>query len=117
MRERRFTRNYWSGLEPLGKTFWRVYVHAVFINFVFFIFWLGLVVVASHATFPLGIYSLAWLIVANPYFIYCWVSVWRTSVKSGGGLWSNLARVVVILHAALALIATGLFAQWLVRGQ
>ena len=117
MRERRFTRNYWSGLEPLGKTFWRVYIHAAFINFVFFFFWLGLVVVAAHATFPLGIYIFAWLIVANPYFIYCWVAVWRAGTNSGATLWPNMAKVVVILHATLALLATGLFAQSLVRTQ
>lgn len=99
----------------MGKTFWRVYAHAVFINVAFFGFWLILTVMATHATFPAAIYALAWLIVANPYFIYGWVAVWRAGAEAGNGAWSIVARMLVVLHVVLALAASVVFIRWMLH--
>lgn len=100
--------SYWEGDKSLGRAFWIIWFAGsfgmaavpsllvylagggVYILFPFFN-------VDALALFPFIIF--VYILVYNPYYIYCWVSVWRCSENSKSQYLIFSVKVLVALHA------------------
>jgi len=92
-------KEYWKGNKPLWKAFWLIWV-------------LGALAIPTAITIPifiiapffqisaiqLSIATYIFLFIFNPYFIFCWVSVWRCSKNAKALSTSYIAKAFVSLH-------------------
>jgi len=95
-------KEYWNGNKPLWKAFWLIWLlgtiaiptvisGAIFIVAPFY----------SVSAVQLSIATYLFLFIFNPYFIYCWVSVWRCSKNTNYGALTYLAKAIVLMHITL----------------
>ena len=71
---------YWNGKKPLLNTFWLLWVLGsigITISVSLFVYLIGLMF--SLPTASLALLAFLFLILFNPFYLYCWVSVWRSS--------------------------------------
>lgn len=93
-------KKYWNGDESLGKTFWLLWVAgslAFAISGGILAFLGGLIV--SISGFQLAFVTFLLLLLFNPYYIMCWVSVWRSTKNTNVQLLGIGAKALVGLHA------------------
>ena len=101
-------KNIWQGNLPLVKTFWLIYVIGSLLIplIISAIIFLGLPLFGI-APYQLSIAVFFILIMFNPYYIFCWVSVWRSSSKSENMAANYLSKTVVLAHVVY--VISGLF--------
>ncbi len=93
--------SYWNGNQSLLKTFWLLFIFGSIAIAVC----ISLLVLFAGVFFGFPAYSLAFIsfllfLLLNPFYIFCWVSVWRSSnnVKS---IFLNLGvKIIVTIHIA-----------------
>jgi hypothetical protein len=94
-------KTYWNGEEPLGKTFWRICVLgslATTLAGSTIAFITGYLLHVSST--QLAIVTFLILLLFNPYYIFCWVAVWRSSSNTKIKLHNWGAKALVMAHAA-----------------
>lgn len=99
-------KDYWNGNKPLWKAFWLIWLlgtlaistiisGAIFIVAQFY----------SVSAVQLSITTYLFLFIFNPYFFYCWVSVWRCSKNTNHSTLAYLTKAVVLMHITLSILS------------
>ena len=92
-------RKYWNGEESLSKTFWLVWVAGSFL--IAFVLSVLVYVISELLSFPgtqLAIVAFILLLLFNPYYLFCWVSVWRSSKNTDTGYYKWGVKLLVVMH-------------------
>lgn len=93
-------KKYWNGEESLNKTFWLLWVIGSLVIAIAgaLIAFLGSLI-APVSGFQLAFITFLLLLFFNPYYIMCWVSVWRSTKNTKIQLFILGAKALVVLHA------------------
>jgi len=98
-------KKYWDGEESLSKSFWLLWVAG---SLFFAIAGAALAFlgsfVASVSGFQLAFVTFLLLLFFNPYYILCWVSVWRSTKNTKIKLFNYGAKALVVLHAVSVIL-------------
>jgi len=94
-------KKYWNGDESLKKTFWYVCILG---SLVTTITGGAIALIAGYLMHvpgvQLAIVTILILLLFNPYYIFCWVSVWRSSSNIKTKLYNWGTKALVIAHVA-----------------
>jgi hypothetical protein len=92
-------KSYWNGSESIAKSFWLLYILgsvAIAISTSLLILLAGVVIDFPTYTFAFLIFLL--LLLLNPFYVFCWVAVWRSSNKVKS-IFINLGvKAIVVIH-------------------
>ena len=92
-------KEYWQGSKPLWKSFWLIYILGAFIVPIA----IALVTFTVAPVFQVSSIQLSALVslllfLFNPYYIYSWVSVWRSTRNTSKQIYGYMAKIIVLLH-------------------
>lgn len=95
-------KEYWIGTKPLWKAFWLLWVAGALITAIAF----GLIALAigpllSISTIHLSFVVFLFLLLLNPYYLFCWVCVWRCSPNTNNQYWAYAAKGLVLVHIGI----------------
>lgn len=93
--------SYWKGEKSVTKTFWLLWVFgSLAITIILSLFAYLLHYIIPFPTAGLSVVVFLFLILFNPYYIFCWVSVWRSTKNSTNSLLQLLVKFIVASHIA-----------------
>ena len=91
--------SYWKGTESLTRTFWLLYVlGSLSITFSISV---SILLIGELVRFPtqsIAFLAFILLLSLNPYYLYCWVSVWRSAKNSESPIIEYLVKAVIAVH-------------------
>lgn len=92
-------KDYWNGSKPLWKAFWLIWVLGS-IAIPTFICAAIFIVASFYSVSVIQLYITIYVVLFmfNPYFIFCWVSVWRCSKNASLKALNYLAKAGVSMH-------------------
>jgi len=96
--------NYWNGEKSLANTFWLLWVFGSIITP--FLIGIITIIISAVVYFPsmqLGLTTFIFMLLFNPYYIFCWVSVWRSASQSKSIILNVSAKILVVLHICAVL--------------
>ena len=91
--------SYWKGEKSLTKTFWFLWVFgslAMAVTLSLFAYLLRFII--PFPTTELSLVVFLFLILFNPYYIFCWVAVWRSTKNSANQLLQLSVKVIIVSH-------------------
>ena len=94
-------KSYWKGNESLQKTFWLLYILgslAIALCISLLVLFAG--VVTAFPMYAIAFLSFLLVLLINPYYIFCWVSVWRSSNKASSIYVNRGVKALVLIHVA-----------------
>ncbi len=93
-------KSYWNGSESLVKTFWLLYVFgsiAIAICFSLLTWVVGVII--DFPPYSIAFLVFLLLLLLNPFYIFCWVCMWRSS-NNAKSIYSNRGmKLLVAIHA------------------
>jgi len=97
-------KEYWNGNNSISKTFWYAWViGSVAIAFAFGLIAFLAGYLFSVSSIQLAIATFIFLLLINPYYIFCWVALWRSSKNTENKAIHILTKALVIAHAGIVI--------------
>ena len=95
-------KEYWNGNNSLSKTFWYAWVIGSLVSaFVIALIAFLAGYIFSVSSIQLAIATFIFLLLFNPYYIFCWVAMWRSSKNTETKAIQILAKALVVAHVAI----------------
>jgi len=94
-------KSYWNGSESIVKTFWLLYVFGSIATAICsgLLIWFVGVIIDFPASYSIAFLAFLLLLFLNPFYIYCWVCLWRSS-NNAKSIYSNRGvKILVVIHA------------------
>ena len=94
-------KKYWQGNQSLVKTFWLLWVAGSLIIAVIgaiLVYAFGLIFHLPPAS--MAFFTFLILVLFNPYYIVCWVAMWRATKNSSSQVVAVSIKFLVVTHIA-----------------
>ena len=92
-------KSYWNGSESIVKSFWLLYMLgsvAIAISISSLILLAGVII--HFPTYTLAFLIFLLLLLLNPFYVFCWVAVWRSSNNVESNLINRGVKAIVVIH-------------------
>jgi hypothetical protein len=94
-------KSYWNGNESLQKTFWFLYVFGSIVTAIAISLLVLLVgVIIDFPTYTFAFLSFLLVLLLNPFYLFCWVSVWRSSNNASSIYINRGVKIFIVIHIA-----------------
>ena len=96
-------KKYWNGDQSLMNAFWLIWILgslAIAIAASILVYLIGLIAFSSYSFLSISFLTFLLLILFNPYYIFCWVSVWRCSKNTSFQYLTLPTKFLVLIHAS-----------------